>query len=146
MTRTGAVTRRYPNSRTKSNVELLSRLNRLDWAVVSARRYGVDIVSQRHGDHWSHFPLRAMQNDLLHIQVLLIQGQTCLPEVGHLNYHQAAQESNYLTILHSALWSCCYYRWNRWSLSCWFLLLKTQMYGVAISYGDGHVIYCVIPL
>ena len=147
MTCMGAVTPCYPNSRTKSNMELMLRLNRPDWAVVLAQRYRVDILSQRRSDHWSHFPLRAMQNDVLQIQVLykkkkkkkekniwflfyseLIQAQTCLPEVGYLNYHQATQESNYLTCnIAKTSWSCCFCRWNRWSLNCWFPLLKTQM-------------------
>lgn len=61
---------RYPNSRKKSSLELLLRLNRSDWAVVLAESYGVDILSQHRSNYRSHFLLRAMQNELLHVHVL----------------------------------------------------------------------------
>lgn len=60
----------YPNSRRKSSSGLLLRLNRLDWADVLAESYGVDILSRHRSDYRSHFLLRAMQNDLLHVRAL----------------------------------------------------------------------------
>lgn len=47
---------RCPNSRKKSSIESLLRLNRLDWAAVLAEGYGVDILSQHCSNYGSHFP------------------------------------------------------------------------------------------
>ena len=86
---------RCPNSRKKSSVESLLRLNRLDWAVVLAEHYGVDILSQHRRNYRSHFPLRAMQNDLVHVQELY--------NVNHFGPNSTADISNLHIFLHTSL-------------------------------------------
>lgn len=61
---------RSPNSRKKFSVAFLLRLSGSDMAVVLAESGGEGILSQRHCDYQSHFPLSMMQNDLLHVETL----------------------------------------------------------------------------
>lgn len=70
MTCTGTENWRCPNSRKKSSVALLLRVSGSDMAVMLAERGGEGILSQRHCDDQSHFPLSMMQNDLLRVETL----------------------------------------------------------------------------
>lgn len=63
---------RYANSRTKSSSKLFLSLNGPDSAVVSAESFRLDILTQHRSNYCSHFLLHAMQNDWLHVHVLLV--------------------------------------------------------------------------